>query len=405
MKKLVKITHHLLFILLIVNYSYSQTSRLRELGSFLYTYKHNKFYWGLSFELNDNIKSIEQKKYRLISKSGKLIRGRSIKSDNDSNIFLKFDEYGNVVEEKYYNYPFKAKSTHKMNIYDAYGNIMEIKLYASDGKLQEIYNFIYDENTNLIEIKGNNTKRQLINNIKYTYDEIGHVIEKEWIVDSNTYKKYGYSYDKNDNLIEIIYTNLNYNDLVDVIFQTAFEVALYSAFNLDLPDPYDPLDPAYGTVTDKPKNIYLRIERKYDDNRNLIEETIYNIEYQKYPDKWIEKYVCEYDNNGNIVKELRKRGNTSIELYHNYDDNGYKVETHLIYIQFEDLKTEIKSTIINDEEGKVIEIIENLKNSVKKNIINFSEKFEYDNYNNISKIYFFKNDKPKFLIERKIEYY
>lgn len=392
-----------IYLILTIRPCHSQLQSINELGNFRYTYKHNKFYWGLPFNLNGNIKSIDQKKYRLISKSGKLERGRVIQSDDDSNISLKFDEYGNVVENSHYNYPIKIETTHIENSYDDKGNIIESKTYAQDGKLLETRKYKYDENYNLTEVMGTNAENQLINSIIYKYDEIGRITEKEWIVDSNTYKKYSYSYDENDNPIEIVYTNLNYNDLFDVIFQTAFEASLYLALNLDPPNPSDPLDPAYSSGSDKPKDFYLRIERNYDEQKNLIEETIYDIEYQKYPGQLIEKYNCEYDNNENIVKELRTRGDTSVELHHKYDANGYKIETNLHYIQFSDFKTEIKSIIMNDDEGKAIEIIEYIK--TKYSAIKFSESFEYDSNNNVSKIYFFKKDKPKYVIERKIEYY
>lgn len=388
-----------------VNPCHSQLPRLSDLGEFLFNYKENKFYWGLSFDFNGNIKSIDQKKYRLVSKSGSLQRGRFIQTDNQTNLYMEFDENENVVEIKY-NYSTQVKTNKYINVYNENKQLIEIKVCGADGKLKETYTQIYDENNKIIEIKGANAKGAFINKKTYKYDTIGHIIEKEWIVDSNTYKKYVYSYDENDNLIEIVYTNLNYTSWGEIIFQIAFEATVCSILKIDPPDPNDPNDPAYGSQTNSSKNTFLRIEKKYDDHKNVIEESIYNIEYQTYPGALIEKYTAEYDVNGKILKELRTQfksdANTSVELHHNYDENGYKIGTHLIFVQY-DLKTEIKSTIINDEYGKVIEIIENLKNPFNK--IKFSEKFEYDSNNNISRIYFFKKDKPKYVIERKIEYF
>jgi hypothetical protein len=157
------------------------------------------------------------------------------------------------------------------------------------------------------------------------------------------------------------------------------------------------------------EDVYLKSFKSYNENGSLVKEITHKSNINENIGNVVETYTCEYDSTGNILKELKKtdiigEAKSTIELNHYYNDQGIKTGTKLKF-NFGGLKIHIDTKIIRDLNGSIIEILESQKNSLNKKIIKYSEKFEYDNYNNISKIYFFKNDKPKFLIERKIKYY
>lgn len=331
-----------------------------DLG-FLNTYKEFKFYWGISFENKGQIKSIDQVKYYLKEKSGKLVKGKKKgEFDNDSNIYIEFDKQGNIIKT------------------------IEQLL----GKYEIDYTNNFDDYGNLIEIKGCNPKGEWINLERYTYDSLGKLILEERFPYTDVYQKYVYKYDENGNNIETLYT----------------KIEGYSIFEFLL-DLYVLED------SNRVEDLCLRIKMFYDKNENLIKEETYdsncNWDVKLMGREPRDIYICEYDSIGRILKEFKKMdragdGKSTIKLNHNYDTNGLKTGTKLKF-DFGGIKFDIDSEIIRDINGNVIEIIENQKTSFNKTI--YKEKFEYDEYNNISKIYFYRNSKPKYLIEREIEYY
>jgi hypothetical protein len=326
-----------------------------DLG-FLNTYKENKFYWGISFDTFGKIKSIDQTKYKLSFKSGKLQKGRRIGDfDNDSNYYIKFDEQGRIIETidypKYSNY--------------------------------RTYSYNYDEFDNLIEVKGYNPNGDCVSAEKYTYNEFGGLFQEEFF-QINTYKKYTHNYDENYNDIETFYTELHGYPLISFVMD------------------YFVLGEA-----NREEDVYLKSYKSYNENGSLVKEITHKSNINENIGNVIETYICDYDSNGNLLKELKKtdiigEAKSTIELNHFYDKTGIKNSTKLRF-DFGGLKININTIIVRDINGFVKEIIENQKTIGGK--IKYSEKFEYDKYNNVSRIYFFKNDKPKFLIERKIEYY
>lgn len=168
-------------LLLIVNHSYSQLPSFGDLG-FMNTYKENKFYWGLSFDTCDKLKSIEQTKYKLVYKSGVLTKGKRIGAfDNDSNFYIKYDERGNII----------AKQE-----------------YTSLGKQSRTYTHKYDECNNTFEVRGYNSDGEWVYLEKYTYNILGALIVEEYY-DINTFKKYSHGYNENGNIIESLYTEIH----------------------------------------------------------------------------------------------------------------------------------------------------------------------------------------------------
>jgi hypothetical protein len=346
------------YLLFIGNYSYSQLPSYGDLG-FLNTYKAHKFYWGVTFNTNGKIKSIDQTKYMLRSKSGKLKKGKIIGAiGNDSNFQLKFDEAENLV--------------------------YQIK-FTPLGKIVTSYAYQYDESNHLIEIKGYDSQEECISLNKYTYDELGHLIDEEFIT-LNTYRKHTHSYDVSGNSIETHYTELHGYPFIMFL-----------------------LDEFVSGEAKGEDDTYLMAIKSYDIQGNLIQELTYHSNSEKIIGALLETYTCEYNLSGYLSKEFKKidpirEAKLAIELSHYYDNKGLKTGTNLRF-DFGGMKVFINTKLIRDVNGTILEIIENQNTSLNKKIIKYNEKFEYDSYSNISKIYFFKNDKPKRVIERKIEYY
>lgn len=358
MKAKLKILCIVAVVLIIVNPCHSQLPSFGDLG-FFNTYKENKFYWGLSFNTYGKVKSISQTKYKLENKSGKLIKGRKIGNfDNDSNFIIKFDEYGNIIESVKYSFLVKTEIS---------------------------YTYNYDDNGNIIEVRGYNPDSRWVSVDKYQYDNHGKLIEEEFFY-SNIHKKCNHTYDDKDNVIETNCSKIHLFRFIDF---------LVDVFLID------------DSESDENKNVFTRIMKSYDENQNLIKEVIYESRDNNRLVRIIETYTCEYDNNGKITKEFKKLdggvdGKSTIEMKHYVDDQGYKSDTELNF-DIGGLKMTIYTKIIRDLNGLVVEINENQITPFNK--INYNEKFEYDSNNNVSKIYFFKNDKPKFIIERDIHYY
>ena len=355
MKIRLKILFIFLQLIFVVNHSYSQLPSYGDLG-FLNTYKEKKFYWGISFDTFGKTKSIDQTKYKLSFKSGKLQKGRRIGDfDNDSNYYIKYDELGRVIET--IDYP--KYSNHRS------------------------YTYNYDEFDNLIEVKGYNPNGDCVRVEKYTYDELNKLIQEEFF-EANTYKKYTHCYNENDNNVETFYTELHGYSLIQF---------LADVFLLE--------------ESSREEAVYLKSIKSYNENGRLVIEITHKSNINEINGNVTETYTCDYDSNGKLLKELKKtdiigEAKSTIELNHYYNEKGLKIETKLMF-DFGGLKIYINTIIVRDVNDFVKEIIENQKTIGGK--IKYREKFEYDSFNNIFKIYFFKNDKPKFLIERKIEYY
>jgi hypothetical protein len=326
-----------------------------DLG-FLNTYKEHKFYWGLSFDTFGKIKSIDQTKYKLRFKSGKLQKGRRIGDfDNDSNYYIKFDELGRVIET--IDYPKYSNQRNYSYNYDQFGNLLQVKAYHPNGDCVSVE--------------------------KYSYDGLDKLTQEEFF-EANTYKKYTHCYNENDNTIETFYTELHGYPLISFL-----------------------LDELLLGEASREETVYLKSIKSYNDNGCLLKEITHKSNINEINGNIIETYTCDYDSNGNLLKELKKtdrpsEGNLIIQLDHKYNNQGIKTGTKLTF-NFGGLNIYINTIIIRDVNGFVNEIIEYQKTHF--NTIKYSEKFEYDKFSNVSKIYFFKNDKPKFLVKRKIDYY
>ena len=343
----------LLFFLLGAGELRSQLSNIQN-SNYLNTYETNKFYWGVTWQEYGSIRSINQTKYRLSIQEGKYMKGERISNlDNRSNIRMQFDEFGNLIG-KDQDYMGTRSETYSYR-YDAYGNLLEIKTHdkSGDWRRSEIY----------------------------TYDEFGQLLQEE-IVSSDTYMKYYYNYNEYGEIVDTFYTEWHGYSLVEFFMEV--------------------------WVLEEPvhqKDVYLRIVSSYDANGNLVEENTHYSNEDNVLGGIIETYSLEYDENGNLLREFKKdltqgSGKYYMELVYMYDDKGLLTGTRFTH-KIIDLT--INTEIFRDERGRVAEIIENQK--VLFNTVKHSEKFEYDAHGNVHRIYFFKNDKPKFMIERVIEYY
>ncbi len=376
MQKVSKISPFLIRFLLylVVGSTYAQIPPLSDMTGISGT----KFYWGISFEPRGNIRSFKQELFDFKLGNEGIIRGKNLSPKGallpismGSDIYVKYDVYGDLIEEK-----VNGQIIQYINVLDANGNLVERKGYFDLDKDEEPY------------IK-----------INYAYDAYGNLMEE--IVEShNYYKKQTYQYNTNGNIVQIEFTELFGGRFGEFVTYVVLDVAFSLIFNLE--SDYDSYESSI------PNNRHLKILRSYDDNGNLAEESIYSIlANQKLPEKFIEKNLYDYDTLGNITEESKIvgietfwKGDIKQKLHlkakHIYDDHGYRIESSLDY-PISGTKT--TANYINNYKGDRIEINEYVKG------VSYTAKFEYDRYDNFTKLYIFKQDKPQYMFEREIEYY
>lgn len=305
-------------------------------------------------ELIGKVKSLIQNKYELSLKSGELIKGEII-NDNDSNIHLVFDEFGNKTQEISRNSKYSNGFEKYTYEYDSKGNKIKKKFYTPDGNLNTIYSYKYDDNNNIIEESISFPNGHLGNKYTYKYDKNGNLIEYKNHL-GNTFNRVTiFLYDENGNLIE-------------------------------------------ETLNDPDGNLINKWTKEYDEKGKLIKSVYY------YSSGKIDnKKVYKYDTNNNLTEEIITDSNNNVlgEEYHKYDENGRKIEVKMNLPSYGGMK--VKSFYKYDDKGNLIEQIDNTSMGFEKKKI--TTKFEYDEYKNWIKTTYFKKNKPYGIIERSIEYY
>jgi hypothetical protein len=307
-----------------------------------------------SLNLKGNVKSINETNYEAIQKFGKITKG------NRGSVIL------NSALDSYI-------------VFNTEGNIIEKNAFFSDGKLGRRYTIKYDKN--IKEETENDFSNSTITINTYKYDEKKNVLEHK--INSRfgeVIHKYSYKYDSNGLLI----ATYNENGKIEENYKYDNNEKLTENHRFDI----------YGQTTRK-------FTLKYYNNGNVkeTEELLYydGVIYSQ------EMYKCNSDGKvtffiktykGNLdSKKIYKydiKGNmTEMKEYRADDNNGETVEvlycTETYKYDSQDNRIEI-ITLFNDGSGSI-------------------KKFKFDKKNNWIECIEFDGDIPKYIIERKIEYY
>ncbi|HUM50798.1 MAG TPA: hypothetical protein PK431_03245 [Chitinophagales bacterium] len=343
--------------------------------------------------LNGRIKSIEEIIFSAEDRYGKVINGSKLSSckteydrngeimsifqysDNDNNIVKNVrDIKGKIIERRvYFNGDYQTLTGLDRVTYDLNGK-------------QNLTNIIeYDEKENEIENTKYNSDGSIGNKTISKYDNSGNKTEEyDYDSDGNLYSKTITKYDKNGKEIE-------------------------------------------SNIYDSDDNIESKSINKYDEKGNKIENYYYN------NGSLVSKEICKYDNRGNIIEsdkylssnELFGLDKRHIKYMYKYDTKNRKIEYNSIsyksdgsideqniekykYDDKENIIEEYELTNYNIKESEAHKYTQSFLDIVKENnnkIFITKYKYTFDKYGNwITKIQF-KNDFPKIITERQIEYY
>ena len=146
--------------------------------------------------------------YRLYEYDGSL-RFKILSKFNNKNLKIETENY-------YLNGNSFTISNKKTNKYDNKGNLIEEKSYDEKGNLNYTYKFVYDDKNN--EIEKILSKDNIITKDKRNFDEFGNCIEGIEYSNDNFKSKFAnnYKYDKKGNWIQRIHLT---NDVVKSIVE------------------------------------------------------------------------------------------------------------------------------------------------------------------------------------------
>ena len=349
-----------------------------------------------TLNLKGKVKSIEFQYYYAVDKLGEITKGEV----NFESSFMKFDNNGNVTEwagrcEHYWFATYKYNNTGKPIEIIEYNPEGEISINSIDYSklgLSAKYIYKYDEKGNLAEEKRYGYDSLLIYKGIYKYDEKDSKIEENhyyYHSDGKLDRKYIYKYDNKGNKIEESYSDGwldpqridKYDDKGNVIETISC-------------DSYNNCSKSVSKYNDKGKIIernnyksdggldYKHIF-KYDIKGNNVEENYYNsdgklysqvtykydekgneIEYALWKDcykcpngsmNYNRKYVYKYDDGGNMIEksEYKSDGNLQPLKGYKYDDRGNKIEEHNYYYT-SDGSSNGKNIYIYDDRGNQI---------------------------------------------------
>ena len=168
---------------------------------------------------------------------------------------------------------------------------------------------------------------------------------------------------------------------------------------------------------------YFKTIYKYDDKGNVIEETAYNeqnMDYQKsYAYRYNDKgkilhkikydvgvkdaeWTYKYDKKGNLTEEKlhsRNKDFNNNKLTHIYDEKGNEIERS--FYKSDSLYT--KWTYAYDNQARLTEAGGYYPDG--KLAFKTTYKYELDEQGNWIKLTIFDDNRPDYILERKIEYY
>lgn len=209
-------------------------------------------------KISGTVKSIIDKRYTPIVKSGETQKGKLI-----STTVYTFNDAGNQIEntteeQDESNQKVITKTTFK---YNTNGNVIESNTIQRE-KLTDKNIYKYNDKGHLTEYYVYNPDGSISNRFVYKNDANGNRIEEvQFLSDGSSMGKYTYKYDDKGNKIE------------------------WNSYNQD-------------------GSLFQKTYFKYDDKGNMIENGSY------MNGKTSNKYTVKYDSNGNIIEQV------------NYDDNG-----------------------------------------------------------------------------------
>lgn len=289
-------------------------------------------------------------------------------------ITYSYDDYGNILKAEYFgknDVPLETRTTSGKNVHsivverDERGLVLSRTGYDKNKNQVEQVRFSYDDNGRELSEEYFGTDNKRINNekgysvIRYEYNALGHQTRKAY-------------YDANEELCKVrtgyAICEQKYDDngsLTDIYYYDEEErpvnlLAGYSHIHEDLNEYRNTVNCEFR---DKNDSIILCYKVEYNDNAQIIKESLYGPDGNLYahPGTGIAIRELDYDDMGNQISEKY------------YADNGKPI---LVYDEFSGWKSEYNEESLETRrtyygiDGKPIMISEGLS----------SVSFTYDDY-------------------------
>ena len=243
------------------------------------------------------VRSYTEKKYKAVERDGHIENGEQLDWSNERH---QYDNAGNETEWISYDSEDNIRSITKYTR-NKDGNKVETKTYDADGSLKEKWVYEYDEKGNETEIERYNPDGSLKDKWVYEYDEKGNETEiKRYNPEGRLTEKTVYEYNERGKTFKVLYYEYDEADQSNLEF-------LYGLGNDGLVkwDAYLWDETEKHVIAVKRHNPVGKLEsmwtRKYDKKGNCIEFCFYNSDETLYS-----RETYKYDKKGNLVEEDEK---------------------------------------------------------------------------------------------------
>ena len=282
----------------------------------------------------------------------------------------------------------------------------DLKKYHLKGKVKSFSEISYKAVMNSGKIvKGERSRAFGDNDVYVKFNKKGYVIEKKFYKKDTLDYREEFKYDKNDRIIEKIgygpdgsfywrYVN-DYDSNGNKTTLTSYESdGTIDWFYTYKYDKHNHL--IEETSYNSDKSLDYKITYNYDDKGNMIEKNMYK------PDGSLDyRHTKTYYKNGKVIEEkIYKKSKLFWKEVNKYDKSGNKVEYHLY--NSDGILDDIITYKYDDKGNEIESILRNSEGAIIDKAIN---QYEYDNVGNWIKKIEIPDGKPRYVLERNIEYY
>lgn len=288
--------------------------------------------------LKGNVSYLKETSYDAELKNDEIIKGK-IHEGYQSTFHLKFDKKGNKIEDSTNKYNLDSNDRTYSYKYDSLGNKVEKVFYTPDGNINMKYVYSYDDKGNLINESEYFADGLLANRYTYLFDERGNLTEYNDFLGKTLDKRHLYVFDENGNEIEWHIYNSNgelerkWERSFDSRGNMTKEKMLNSEGKLTEKsiNKYD----KDGNKTDEigidsEGRYIVKIKNKYDNQGHITESNFNTYLYGNIKGK----NTFTYDKDGNLTQEnlIKSTGkhNEIRKVEYKYDDNKNWIEQILL---------------------------------------------------------------------------
>lgn len=227
--------------------------------------------------------------------------------------------------------PSRSGNKTSLTTFTRNGEVSEVITYNPKGLIIHIENYKYDINGNRTEytrVSGEHANKPAYQKLS-KYNSSGELTEENGFDGVENFRNV-YSYSPSGELSEIRYY-ANNNILKEKrIFSTQNNVTTVMIYN------------GFGSLSSK-------LVMRYDDNGNLIEESVYGMNQDE-----LEKKLFDYDENQKLKEEAKYRmDKIMLTTTYNYNKNGDLLET---YEEVPGSGKFLKRNFLYNSEGNLVEI-------------------------------------------------